>query len=120
MQMKLSDSVKIKYLDKPVIIKAITQLTEELSQRHPEIEEISLFGSFARDEAVPGSDVDILIILTESSLTFKDRLMEYMPLSFPVGIDIFPYTRLEIEKMLDQGNYFIKSAKRDSIILFSR
>ena len=120
MQRKSSDSVRITYLDKPGIMKAIGHLVKELSQRYPEIERISLFGSFARDEAVPGSDVDILIVLTDSDLPFKDRITKYMPSSFPVGIDVFPYTRSEIETMLNQGNYFLKSAEKDSILLFAR
>jgi predicted nucleotidyltransferase len=120
MQKKSSPFVKIEYLDKPAIAKAIARLVEELSQKYPEIERISLFGSFARDEAVPGSDVDILIVLTDSDLPFKDRITKYMPSSFPVGIDVFPYTRSEMEAMLDQGNYFLKSAEEDSIVLFTR
>jgi predicted nucleotidyltransferase len=120
MQKKSSPFVKIEYLDKPAIMKAIEYLVKELSQNHPEIERISLFGSFARDEAVPGSDVDILIVLTDSNLPFKDRMMKYMPSSFPVGIDVFPYTRSEIEAMLGQGNYFLRIAEQDSILLFTR
>ena len=120
MQTRSSDSVKIRYLDKPGIKKAIERLAEELPQRHPEIEKIYLFGSFARDEAVPGSDVDILIVLTDSCLPFRDRIMKYMPSSFPVGIDVFPYTRWEMETMISQGNYFLKSAEQDSIVLFTR
>ncbi len=120
MQTKSSDSVKIRYLDKTAIMKAITHLVGDLSQKYPKIEEIRLFGSLARDEAVPGSDVDILIVLTDSDLPFNDRIDKYMPSSFPVGIDVLPYTEPEIETMLDQGNHFLKSAMKDSIILFSR
>ena len=120
MQKKSSPFVKIEYLDKPAIMKAIGHLVKELSQNCPEIERISLFGSFARDEAVPGSDVDILIVLTDSNVPFKDRMTKYMPSSFPVGVEVFPYTRSEIETMLSQGNFFLKSAERDSILLFTR
>ncbi len=120
MQTKSYDSVKIRYLDKPAIMKAIKRLVEALSQEYPKIEEIRLFGSLARDEAVPGSDVDILIVLTDSDLPFRDRAEKYMPSSFPVGIDILSYTRSEIKTMLDEGNHFLKSAMEDSILLFSR
>lgn len=120
MRTKSSPFVKVKFLDKPGIMKAIKRLAEELSQKHPEIESISLFGSFARDGAVPGSDVDILIVLTDSNVPFKDRLTKYMPSSFPVGVEVFPYTRCEMETMLSQGNFFLKSAQRDSILLFER
>jgi predicted nucleotidyltransferase len=112
--------VKIEYLDKPGIMKAITQFAEEAPQKYPEIEKIYLFGSFARDEAVPGSDVDILIVLTDSHLPFRDRVSQYMPSSFPIGIDVFPYTRSEIETMLSQGNNFLESAGKDLKVLFTR
>jgi len=120
MQTKSSDSVKITYLDKPGIKKAITRLVDDLSQKHPEIEKVYLFGSFARDEAVPGSDVDILIVLTDSPLPFKDRITRYMPSSFPVGVEVLPYTQREMEMMIDQGNHFLKGAIQDSILLFAR
>lgn len=120
MQKKSSPFVKVKFLDKPGIMKAAKLLAQELSQKHPEIERVSLFGSFARDEAVPGSDVDILIVLTDSDVPFKDRIAKYMPSSFPVGVEVFPYTRSEMETMLGQGDFFLKSAQRDSILLFKR
>ena len=120
MQTKSSHSVRIRYLDKPAIMEAISQLVEELSQKHPEIEKIYLFGSFARGEAVPGSDVDILVVLTDSDLSFGDRMKGYMPSSFPAPLEIFPYTRSEMETMLGEGNHFLRSAQQDSILLFER
>ena len=48
MQTRSFDSVRITYLDKTGIMNAITRLVDDLSQKHPEIEEIYLFGSFAR------------------------------------------------------------------------
>jgi hypothetical protein len=50
-----------------------------------------LFGSFARGDYFPGSDVDVLIILNESTKPFLSRIAEFLPRSFPVDIDVFPY-----------------------------
>jgi len=33
-----------------------------------------------------------------------------LPSHFPVGVDIFPYTEKEIEKMKAEGNFFIRKA----------
>ena len=52
---------------------------KELRERYPEIEQVILFGSFARGEAVPGSDIDLLIILKDSKLTFLERIVRYIP-----------------------------------------
>lgn len=43
--------------------------------------------------AVPGSDVDLLIVLTASDRSFLDRIPGFLPSAFPCGVDVFPYTR---------------------------
>lgn len=40
------------------------------------IQEILLFGSYARDEHVPGSDVDVAIIVTEKKDGDEDKIWE--------------------------------------------
>jgi predicted nucleotidyltransferase len=84
---------------------------------HPEIEQVLLFGSLARGEAVPGSDADLLLILSSSVLPFIERIPRYLPTGLPLGIDVFPYTRDEIDRMLATGNHFIRQAVKEGIIL---
>jgi predicted nucleotidyltransferase len=76
---RLSPSVKIRYLDKEAIWKSLRKSIKELQERFPEIEQVLLFGSFARGEAVPGSDIDLLIILKDSKLSFLERIVRYIP-----------------------------------------
>ena len=77
---------------------------------HPEVEKIIVFGSFIRDEAVPGSDLDLLIILSDSQIPLMERIPRFLPSSFPIPVDVFPYTKKEVEMMLEEGNLFIKRA----------
>jgi predicted nucleotidyltransferase len=63
----------------------------------PEVDEIVVFGSFERDTYAPGSDLDVLIVLRESTLTIRDRAAEYRPVHFPVPVDLFAFTRSELE-----------------------
>jgi len=62
-----------------------------------EVEEVVVFGSFEQGTYAPGSDLDVLIVLRESSLTIGDRPAEYRPAHFPVPLDLFPFTRAELE-----------------------
>ncbi len=110
MQKKLSPSVRINYFNKEAVEKALNEYIKGLRERHPEIIKVILFGSFVRGESVPGSDIDLLIILQESKKSFLDRIPYYLPSHFPVGVDIFPYTEKEIEKMKAEGNFFIRKA----------
>ena len=77
-----------------------------------------LFGSFARGESVPGSDVDLLIILRDSTLSLLERIPRYMPTHFPVAVDVFPYTEDELQEMINQGNFFVRKALEEGKELF--
>ena len=47
----------------------------------------------------PASDVDICLVLAHSDKPFRERAADYLPLGFPVGLDLFPYTRAELERL---------------------
>jgi hypothetical protein len=51
---------------------------------------------------------------------FLDRIPEFLPAGFPVGVDVFPYTREEIERMTAEGNHFVRGVLREGRTLFRR
>lgn len=118
MQHQSSHFVKITYFDKEIVWNALKQFVRELVKNNPEIEKILLFGSFAKGESVPGSDIDLLIVLNASDKSFLNRMAKYMPDKFPVSVDVFPYTRKELEAMVKEGNFFLKQALKEGISLF--
>jgi uncharacterized protein len=63
----------------------------------PEVDEVVVFGSFERDTYAPGSDLDVLVVLRELPLSIRDRAGEYRPVRFPVPVDLFAFTRSELE-----------------------
>ena len=92
-------------------------VARQMRAQHSEIEQVLLFGSLVRGEAVPGSDADLLVILSSASQPFMERIPRYLPTGLPLGVDVFPYTRDEIERMLAQGNHFIRQAMKEAIVL---
>jgi len=118
MQKQLSPSVRIKYFDKEAVQQAIGQFVEQIKQNRPEVKKVVLFGSFVRGESVPGSDIDLLIILRESNLPLLERIPQYMPSRFPVTVDVFPYTEDELREMVSQGNFFVKKALQEGREIF--
>ncbi len=74
---------------------------------HPEIERVILFGSLRRGDAVPGSDADVLLVLRESALSFRERSVYYAPTGIGIGVDIFAYTRSELDAMCMSNNAFV-------------
>jgi predicted nucleotidyltransferase len=100
-------------------VKALFQ-SLALAARFPEIEEIVVFGSLVKGGAVPGSDVDLLIILSTSDRPCLERIPAFLPGAFPCGVDVFPYTRAEIGRMTRDGNPLISAALGEGRAIFRR
>ena len=96
----------------------LNRVARTLGDRHPEIESIYLFGSLARGDAVPGSDADLLIVVSHSVQPFRDRSVRYHTTGAGVGVDVVVYTREELDALLETGNEFARRALRDGILLF--
>lgn len=103
-------SVTIEYFPNRRVWDALRAFVQQVRTRHPEVERVIVFGSLVRNEAVPGSDVDLLLVLRESPLPFLDRLPVYTPSDFPVPVDVFPYTREEFARLLEERNPFLQRA----------
>jgi len=78
---------------------AVVGYAAQLRKSYPEVMRIIWFGSWVNGLPAPGSDVDLCIILSSSDKTARDRISDYLPLGFPVGIDLFTYTQAEFEHL---------------------
>lgn len=89
-------SVVVKSVDLARVRRAADDWAGHLLATREEIEEIVVFGSFAEGRHVPGSDLDVLVVLSRADRPIRDRIAPLLPESFPVGLDLFPFTRAEI------------------------
>ncbi len=112
-------SAKVTYFDKEAVWKALRKAAAGIAA-HPEVRRVLVFGSLVRDEAVPGSDVDLLIVTDDIGMSFIDRPGRYRPPGFPVGVDIFAYTEAEMAEMLAADNHFLRRALSEGQTLFER
>lgn len=113
-------TVSVTYFDREAVRRAVDEHVRHLTARHPELEEVILFGSVARGTAVPGSDVDLLVVLSACDRPFLERIPLFLPSRFPVGVDVFPYTREELERMEAEANPLVLDARRHGIVVFRR
>ena len=114
---KSSTSVKVFWLDRPQILARLKRAAQAMRERHPEIESIALFGSLARGDAVPGSDADLLIVVSHSTESFFDRAVRYRPADVGVGVDVVAYTHEELAALLEADNAFVRQALREGVVL---
>lgn len=59
-------------------IKEISDSLRDFGRQHPEVAAIYLFGSQASGQAGPLSDLDVAVLLDESRVTSKRRLMPHL------------------------------------------
>ncbi len=114
---KSSNFVKVVFADKNKILRQLADYTIKVKQSRPEVEKVGLFGSYATDTFGPASDVDLLIILRQSSKRFMDRIPDYLPENLSVSCNVFPYTNEEIEKMTQEGTPWIRHILKEVVWL---
>jgi predicted nucleotidyltransferase len=95
----MSSTVVIKSVDQDQIRKAVASFAAQIRKQHPEVERVIWFGSWVTGLPTPGSDVDLCLILSSSAKSPRDRISDYLPLGFPVGVDLFAYTNNEFEHL---------------------
>ena len=102
------------------IAEYIPTLTERIIA-HCDPVRIILFGSFARGEAGPDSDVDLLVVLPEVEDKRKAAIEIRRKLSdLPVGKDIIVTTPEEIARRGDLVGTILRPALREGKVLYER
>ncbi|MBL7163205.1 MAG: nucleotidyltransferase domain-containing protein [Anaerolineales bacterium] len=99
MQKHFSNSVRVISANKEEIAQAVKSHVTFLCQNYPEIVKIIWFGSWVNGIPTPGSDVDLCIVVTDSTKPRHERGIDYLPVGFPVGLDIHVYTVSEFESL---------------------
>jgi len=97
---------------------AIESITAQLVEKYKP-EKIILFGSAARGDTSPDSDIDLLIIKRDTPLYGADRIMEISSLvERDVPVDFLVYRPDEFQKRLSMGDPFIDLVLKEGKVLY--
>lgn len=111
MLQRSSGSVRVFSFDRERVLEVVRQAARQLRVERPEVEDVRLFGSVARDQAVPGSDVDLLVVVRspDARVWFR-RSIDYAGYfdGSPVPVELFCYTREELQEGLTSGSPFFR------------
>lgn len=115
-------SVRVFRLDRDGTIARLRECAARLVAAIPEVVEVRLFGSLARGDARPGSDADLLVLLTEADGSVLDRAARLMPYfdRAGVGCDVVAYTQAEWESLQRERRRMVREVDAEAIVLAGR
>ncbi len=86
-----------------------------------ELDQIVLFGSVARNEESPDSDVDVLVVVDEASIDVKDTVISIaydVMLEYDVYISPKILSADEHRELTDAGSPFLSNVQADGEIVY--
>lgn len=98
---------------------ALQEFLKTAKQKHGDkIEQIILFGSYARGEAAEESDIDVLIV---GDITLDELIDISFPLLLKYGVYISPHviTARHLSYLEKEGYGFIKNVKKEGKIIYA-
>lgn len=103
------DSVRHDAVPLAEVLGALRLWAAELRAARPEVVRVGFFGSYARGDYLPASDLDVLVEVTSSQHTrWWDRPVDFAPVrSIPVGVELFIYTSDEILRMQQEKSTWL-------------
>ena len=110
------------------MIEVTDQVLDEMVKaivREVDPEQVWLFGSRARGQAGPDSDVDLLIVEREPFGPERSRLAEITRVfdalrDFPLALDVLMYSREELEKWRHSLNHIAAQCLREGRLVYER
>ncbi len=105
-QRRFCDGVEIFSVDARALRQHLEEIATRIRREHPKVQTVLLFGSFARGDFTPHSDVDVAILLSRNGEPFlarADVFMDYFA-DLPLDVNLLVYTREEIDRMLLEGS----------------
>ena len=83
-------------------------------------DKIMLFGSYAKGNPSPDSDVDLLVIIDTKQSTWELAVEISLALKHSFPMDIIVRTPQEIARRLKYGDFFIKNIMENGKVLYER
>ena len=120
MPVRSLNSRVLKWPRRDEVKKALQSWLEEQVAAHPELIQLGYFGSLAKDCFGVGSDLDLIVIIKDSSLSFEERTITWDFDALPVPTDILLYTEEEWQVMQEKGGRFVKMIENEAVWLYGQ
>jgi hypothetical protein len=85
--------------------------------RHPEVQHIGYFGSYARGDAGVGSDLDLVAIVDSTARPFEQQGLDWDLSGLPVPAEILVYACQEWLQLVSGGRRFARVLAQETVWL---
>lgn len=85
-----------------------------------ELASIILFGSVARGDAIPSSDVDLLVVLEKNLKNNEEKIRSILKKQKGTSFSLIIHSTKQLEKMKKGKTDFFEELQRDGIVLYRK
>jgi len=89
----------VRWADPERIEEAVRAYSRELRSRESLVTRVLWYGSWVNGVPTPGSDVDLCVLLRSDPRRPRERIPDFLPDRFPVGIDLTVLTEEEFQNL---------------------
>ncbi len=99
-------------------MEAVRRWVRDEARRHPELVRLGCFGSYARGDQGPGSDLDLVAVVREAEEPFERRGLSWRTEDLPVPADLLVYTEAEWRRVTGRGDRFERTMAEEVVWLW--
>ena len=112
-------AVKVPTIDKRKRIpqKAIDQVVQQIVEKFKP-QKIILFGSYARGNPRPESDLDLLVVMDTLLKESKQSLEIRRHLDVMCGMDLIVHTPKRLKERVKMGDWFLRDVLKEGKVLY--
>ena len=97
--------------------KAIDQVVEQIVEKfNPQ--KIILFGSYARGNPRPESDVDLLVVMNTSLKEVRQAIQICQNIQYRFGLDLIVHTPKYLAERVKMGDWFLRDVVKEGKVLY--
>lgn len=118
MPVRSLNSRVLKWPARAEVDRAVRDLGVRLRRAQPGLLRLGYFGSYARGDAGPGSDVDLVAVVKHSARAFHERPLDFDLAGLPVPAELLVYTLEEWERARSAPGRFLRQLEAETVWVF--
>ena len=87
-------------------------------EEHPEMLRLGYFGSYARSDWGVGSDLDLLVVVSQTQIPFEQRSLSWDLSQLPIPAELLIYTEQEWQRMKMEQGKFARTLAEEAVWIY--